>query len=95
MSLTPDHLRQAARLARIALDSEEISDYSRHLSTMIDFIDPIKTVDTQGVSPMIHPHTMTQRLRVDEVTQEDQRARFLSVAPATQEGLYLVPKVIE
>jgi aspartyl-tRNA(Asn)/glutamyl-tRNA(Gln) amidotransferase subunit C len=52
-------------------------------------------VDTAGVVPMAHPLHMVQRLRPDVPTEADQRARFQGIAPQTEDGLYLVPKVIE
>jgi aspartyl-tRNA(Asn)/glutamyl-tRNA(Gln) amidotransferase subunit C len=55
----------------------------------------MNTVDTEGVTPMAHPLHMVQRLRADTPDEPDQRARFQQIAPATEDGLYLVPKVIE
>jgi len=55
----------------------------------------MQAVDTDGVEPMSHAQDLVLRLRDDEVTESDQRALFHSVAPQVEDGLYLVPKVIE
>ena len=59
------------------------------------FVEQMEQVDVTGVEPMAHPQDMVQSLREDVVTEGDQRERFQSIAPATANGLYLVPKVIE
>jgi aspartyl-tRNA(Asn)/glutamyl-tRNA(Gln) amidotransferase subunit C len=58
-------------------------------------IDTMQAVDTDAVDPMANPHDATQRLRADVVTEVDQRDDFQRIAPATEDGLYLVPKVID
>ena len=55
----------------------------------------MNAVETEGVVPMAHPLHMAQRLRTDEITELDQRERYQVIAPHTEAGLYLVPKVIE
>ena len=55
----------------------------------------MNAADTEGVEPMAHPQHMAQRLRPDEVTETDQREKFQRIAPLIEDGLYLVPKVIE
>ncbi|MGV6826462.1 MAG: Asp-tRNA(Asn)/Glu-tRNA(Gln) amidotransferase subunit GatC, partial [bacterium] len=55
----------------------------------------MNSVDTSGVTPMAHPLDMSQRLRPDEVTESDNRENFQSIAPQTENGLYLVPRVVE
>jgi aspartyl-tRNA(Asn)/glutamyl-tRNA(Gln) amidotransferase subunit C len=58
-------------------------------------VEQLETVDTTSVVPLAHPLDALQRLRADEVTESDQREAFQAVAPQTEAGLYLVPKVIE
>jgi aspartyl-tRNA(Asn)/glutamyl-tRNA(Gln) amidotransferase subunit C len=58
-------------------------------------VDRLQAVDTIGVAPMSHPLDLPQRLREDAVTEPDQRDVLLALAPAAENGLYLVPKVIE
>ena len=95
MSLTPEQVRQVARLARLEIRDDEIEHYTGQLSRILGMVDQLSAADTQDVSPMAHPLSMVQRLRPDEVTETDRRADFQSVAPAVERGLYVVPKVIE
>jgi aspartyl-tRNA(Asn)/glutamyl-tRNA(Gln) amidotransferase subunit C len=95
MSLSDDHVRRLARLARIALRPEESAAVLERLNRILALIEQMRRVDTQGVVPMAHALDMVQRLRPDEVTERDQHERYQSVAPAVEDDLYLVPKVIE
>ena len=99
MSLTPDDVRRLARLARIAIEPAEEAAVLERLNRVLGLIEQMRAVDTSGIEPMSHagdPHRpQGQRLRPDEVREEDQRALYQSVAPAVEDGLYLVPKVIE
>jgi aspartyl-tRNA(Asn)/glutamyl-tRNA(Gln) amidotransferase subunit C len=95
MSLTPDDVRRLAKLARIALEAEESHAVLERLNGVLGLVDQMRRVDTQGVEPMAHAADISQRLRPDEVRETDRRAAYQSVAPAVEEGLYLVPKVIE
>ena len=102
MSLTPDDVRRLARLARIDLAAEESDAVLERLNRVLGLIDEMRRVDTQGIEPMAHAVDVSQRLRADEVTEPDRRETYQSVAPAgadgkpqVQEGLYLVPKVLE
>lgn len=95
MSLTPDDVRRLARLARIELAAEESGAVLEGLNRVLALIDEMRRVDTQGIEPMAHAVDVSQRLRPDEVKDADRREAYQSVAPAVQEGLYLVPKVIE
>lgn len=95
MSLDRTDVEKIANLARLAIDDREAESYARELSTILDLVEQMSTADTAGISPMAHPLHMDQRLRSDEVTESDQREKFQSIAPLTEDGLYLVPKVIE
>lgn len=95
MSLDQNTLANIAHLARIHLDKTDIAAYTESLSSILNFIDQMKSVDTTGVQPLAHPLDLTQRLRADVVTEEDQRDRLQSNAPQVQDGFYQVPKVIE
>ncbi len=95
MSLTIEQVRQVAHLARLGLQPEQAESYARQLSNILDMVGQLASADTDGVEPMAHPLEMHQRLRPDAVTQPDQRERFQALAPAVEQGLYLVPKVIE
>ena len=99
MSLTPDDVRRLARLARIAIEPAEEAAVLERLNRVLALIEQMRAVDTRGIEPMSHagdPHLpQGQRLRADEGRETDQHTLYQSVAPAVEEGLYLVPKVIE
>ena len=95
MSLTRDDVKRAARLARIAIDEREADEVLGQLDRIFGMIAEMQAVDVTGVEPMAHGYDVTLKLRSDEVTEPDQRELFQSVAPKVEDGLYLVPKVIE
>lgn len=95
--MSPEQVKKIAHLARLAiLSEEELAAYTRNLTDIMHLIDELNAIDTSGIEPMSHPLDAVQRLRVDAVTETDQRALLQTIAPfATVEGLYLVPQVIE
>ncbi|MFT5500106.1 MAG: aspartyl-tRNA(Asn)/glutamyl-tRNA(Gln) amidotransferase subunit C [Woeseiaceae bacterium] len=95
MSLTKEQVQHIATLARLKLADEEFDDVVDKLSRIVDFVDQLQAAPTDNVVPMAHPLNMSQRLRADEVTESDQRDRFQENAPSTEDGFYLVPRVIE
>lgn len=95
MPLGSDEVKRIAHLARLALPPDTVDAYARDLSSILTFVEQLEAADTEGVQPMAHPQESKQRLRPDVVTEADQRARFQSLAPRAEMGLYLVPKVIE
>ncbi|MBT3197111.1 MAG: Asp-tRNA(Asn)/Glu-tRNA(Gln) amidotransferase subunit GatC [Gammaproteobacteria bacterium] len=95
MSLEKREIEKIAHLARLAIDESAIPGYAEDLTGILDLVDQMSAVDTEGVEPLAHPHDAVQRLREDVVTEENQRERLQSNAPQTDSGLFLVPKVIE
>lgn len=95
MPLDENEVEKIAHLARLAIDEQDVARYGGELSKILDLVDQMNAVDTSGVTPMAHPLDFAQRLRPDEVSEENQRERFQEVAPQVEAGLYLVPKVIE
>lgn len=95
MSLDNDEIKAIARLARLHVNDTETSVYSRELSAILELAAEMQAVDTSNISPLAHPLDMVQRLRPDRVNETDQRDHFQTIAPQTEAGLYLVPKVIE
>jgi aspartyl-tRNA(Asn)/glutamyl-tRNA(Gln) amidotransferase subunit C len=93
--LSHQEIDRLARLARLALSPAEAEDLRVQINGILEMVDAMRAVDTTGVLPMSHPQEVTQRLRDDRVTETDRRDAFLALAPATEDGLYLVPKVIE
>lgn len=95
MSLSLDDVKRIAGLARIEIDDAEAHTTQAQLNTIFGLIAAMQAVDTASVAPMAHAQEVHQRLRVDAVDEIDRHIAFQSVAPAVENGLYLVPKVIE
>ena len=95
MSLDADTVKHIANLARLEVTADELDSVTDNLSRILRFVEQLDGADTGDVAPMAHPLNMTQRLRADAVTESDERERFQAIAPAVEDGLYLVPKVIE
>jgi aspartyl-tRNA(Asn)/glutamyl-tRNA(Gln) amidotransferase subunit C len=93
--LSLDQVRALGNLARIEVADAEAEQLRRELNGILALIDEMLAVDTAGVEPMAHPQDAKQRLREDAVTERDEHAVFQSVAPQVEDGLYLVPRVIE
>lgn len=95
MSLSTDDVKRIARLARIETSDAEAQATQTQLNNIFDLIATMQAVDTRGVAPMAHAQEVYQRLRADVATESDRRAAFQAIAPAVENGLYLVPKVID
>jgi aspartyl-tRNA(Asn)/glutamyl-tRNA(Gln) amidotransferase subunit C len=95
MSLSPDQIRRIAQLARIAVRADESATVLERLNRVLGLIDQLQAVATGDIEPMSHALDVVQPLRPDAVTETDQRGCFQAAAPAVEDGLYLVPKVIE
>ena len=95
MSMGPEQVAATAQLARLALRAEDVPAVAGKLSAILDLVEQMNAVDTAGIVPMAHPLELSQRLRADAVTESDRRDAFQAIAPQTEGGLYLVPKVIE
>ena len=95
MTISREAIEKVAVLARIRVDEEQVSALEKDLGNILDLVDQLAAADTESVEPMAHPLNAVQRLRADEVTETNQRESFQAIAPATENGLYLVPRVIE
>lgn len=100
MSLEFSDVKRLAKLAQLELTDEQAHATLDKLNGIFSLVEQMKAVDTSGVEPLSHPIAAFQtdlalRLRDDVVTEPDRRDDYQQVAPATQDGLYLVPKVIE
>lgn len=95
MSLDSNDVNKIAHLARLAVDEADIPEYATNLSNILHLVEQMDSVNTEAVTPMAHPLDEVQRLREDAVTEANQREHFQECAPLTEDGLYLVPKVIE
>jgi aspartyl-tRNA(Asn)/glutamyl-tRNA(Gln) amidotransferase subunit C len=96
MSLTRQDVEKIAHLARLAITEREMPVYVTSLSSIVDFVDELSSVDTGNVVPMAHPlDGQHQRLRPDAVSESDHHEKYQANAPQVQAGLYVVPRVIE
>ncbi|MDK2778554.1 MAG: Asp-tRNA(Asn)/Glu-tRNA(Gln) amidotransferase subunit GatC [Pseudomonadota bacterium] len=95
MALDQQQVRDIADLARLQLDDNQITEYQKNLSNILDLVDQLSAVDTSAVEPLAHPLDAVQRLRADEVSESNQREHFQQCAPQTENGYYLVPRVVE
>jgi aspartyl-tRNA(Asn)/glutamyl-tRNA(Gln) amidotransferase subunit C len=88
-------MQRIARLAMLGLTAEEAPAAREDLERILDMVEDLQAVDTDSVTPLAHPLDLAQRLRPDEVTEENQRDQLQAVAPLIRDGLYLVPRVLE
>ncbi len=95
MALDRSDVTNIAELARLEIVEADIPQYQTDLSNILGLVEQMNAVNTDDVQPLAHPTDAVQRLRKDEVTETDQREKNMACAPATEEGLFLVPKVIE
>jgi aspartyl-tRNA(Asn)/glutamyl-tRNA(Gln) amidotransferase subunit C len=100
MSLTLSDVETLVKLAQIQLDDGQMTKTLGQLNGIFALVEQMRAVDTTGIEPLNHPidafrHGVALRLRDDLVTEPNRRGDYQKVAPATQDGLYLVPQVIE
>ena len=95
MALSLQDVQRIAQLARIAITPAEAEDVRDKLERIFELINEMRAVDTTGIVPMAHAQEVMLPLRDDRVTEPDRHELYQRVAPLVQDGLYLVPKVIE
>lgn len=95
MTIERADIEKLAQLARIQITEDQITTTTSSIANVLNLVEELQAADTRGVVPMAHPLDAVQRLRADEVTEPNLRDAFQAIAPATENGLYLVPKVIE
>lgn len=95
MTLSIADVHRIAHLARIEIDAGQADEVRTKLDAIFGMINELNAIDTSGVLPMAHAQDVMLPLRDDVVTAPDDRTRFQSVAPDVEDGLYLVPKVLE
>ena len=93
--LSTEELRRLCELARIDLPADGGAALQHDLDRVLGWVAQLAEADTEGVTPLTHPGDPTLRLRDDRVTEPDLHEAFQRAAPAVEDGLYLVPKVIE
>lgn len=95
MALSLADVEKIAVLSRMAINNDEKQKYLSDLNGIFEMIEKMKSINTDDIAPLSHPHENAQRLREDVVIENKQREQFQAIAPQTENGLYLVPKVIE
>ena len=95
MGIDRDEIARIAHLARLEVGDEAAARTAAELTNILEFVGRMNAVDTTDVTPMAHPLDASQRLREDQITESDRRAEFQAGAPAVEDGLYLVPRVVE
>jgi aspartyl-tRNA(Asn)/glutamyl-tRNA(Gln) amidotransferase subunit C len=95
MALTENDVARIAHLARIEIGDDDRRAMLAQLNDIFAMIEKMQAVETTGVAPMAHPLGGRQRLREDRVTETDARAVNMKNAPEAQDGLFLVPRVVE
>jgi aspartyl-tRNA(Asn)/glutamyl-tRNA(Gln) amidotransferase subunit C len=95
MSITKEEIIKVAHLAHINVSQEEIKQVEKKLVGILDLIEKMQEVDTDSIEPMSHALDINQPLREDKVTEKDIRDKSLSLAPHSEQSLFIVPQVIE
>ena len=95
MSISHAEVERVARLARLRIAPGELDDRARDLARILELFDRLAAIDTRGVEPLSHPVAESQRLRPDTVTESVDRAALQQGAPEIEDGMYVVPRVIE
>lgn len=95
MALERCDVEKLAHLAQLGLDDAQIESKITSLNTVLDMINAMQAVNTDNITPLANPLESTQRLRPDIVTESNHRDDYQSLAPAVEDSLYLVPKVID
>ena len=95
MAFDKAEVEKIAQLARLYIGDSEIGEVTGRIRDILALIDQMQSVDTHDVVPLAHPLDLTQRLREDDVTEFNRRGELQLLAPEVEQGLYLVPKVIE
>lgn len=95
MTLAPGAMQTLARLTQLQPDSDRLDRLVPDLNDALALAETIRQVDAGNIAPLISPLEPVQRLRADVVSESDQRDRYQQLAPAVEDGLYLVPKVLD
>ena len=95
MEFSSADIQRLAKLARLQVSPAEASALTQHFHSLFALVEKLQDVNTDGITPMSHPQDLGLRLRDDIPTESNQRSAFQAIAPQVENGLYLVPKVIE
>jgi aspartyl-tRNA(Asn)/glutamyl-tRNA(Gln) amidotransferase subunit C len=95
VEVTEEVVRNIAELVQLKVDDADLKQLAEGMRNILALADQMQAINTEGVEPVSNPLDATQKLRSDAVTEENQRELFQSLAPATEAGLYLVPRVVD
>ncbi len=95
MAIQENELDKIAALASIGMSADSKTQLAHDVGAIMDFVEQLRSVDTHGIAPLHHPLDQHQRLRVDQVSEDNQVAQLENIAPLFTDNLYLVPKVID
>ena len=94
MKITKKDVIHVANLARLELSEESIDKFAGQISQILDHVDSLKRIDTQGVSATSHAISLTNAFRDDDMAESADRDRCMANAPESEEGSFVVPKII-
>lgn len=95
MSVQPSDIEKIATLARIRIEQKDVPEVAARINDILTMVDRMQAVDTADIEPMANPLDASQRLRPDTLTETNRRDSFQAIAPLSENGLYLVPRVID
>lgn len=90
-----EKITKLAQLAKISISENMMNEVTDNINSILSLVDQLQAADTEGIEPMAHPMDASQRLRIDDVTEKNQRDTLQASAPAVESGLFLVPRVID
>lgn len=95
MKITAAEVEHVARLSRLALEKQEIEALTGQMDELLGYVEKLNELDTEGIVPTAHAVPMENAFRADEVKPSVGREKALQNAPQTEDGCFVVPKVIE
>lgn len=94
MKISKEEILHVAHLARLELDDAAIDKFADQIGTVLEYVDQLKSVDTEGVKPTSHAISLTNAFREDEPREHLETEKVLANAPQSEEGSFIVPKVV-
>jgi len=94
MKITKDQVLYVADLARLDLDEASIDKFAGQIGTILDYVDKLNEVDTEGIRPTSHAISLTNAFREDEPNKHLEPEKALANAPEKEDGNFIVPKVV-
>lgn len=95
MSIDRNDIVNVSHLAKIHLNEDDVPELTDRINRILSMVDEMQSIDTSGVEPMANPLDAVQQLREDVISETNQREVLIRNAPMSEDGLFLVPKVID